>query len=157
MIKFQVLEGCQLHHGHLEAIRNIIIRKLDQKSSFAYWRIDAPWFALTKRPVGVKLGGGKGKIDKYVVPIKADRILLEVGGRVVLEEVEPYLKKIAKLLPVESRVVSRKILKKEKKQKEELEESNLNMFTFKYCAQQNMLGIKQFLSPYDYMWYGKYR
>lgn len=146
-----------MRHGHIEGIRNIIVKKLDQKKSFALWRIEGPWFAVTKRPIGVKLGGGKGKIDQYVVPVKAGRIILEVGGRVVLEEVEPYMKKIARMLPVKARVVSRQMLAEEQEEKERLEKENLNAFSFKYCARNNMLGIKHILSPYDYRWFGKYR
>lgn len=37
--------------------------------------------------VGKRHGGGKGPIDHYVTPVKAGRILFEVGGKCVYEEV----------------------------------------------------------------------
>jgi len=156
-LTLQILDGVRLNHGHIEAVRNIIVKKLNQKTTFAQWRIDAPWFAVTKRPIGVKLGGGKGKIDEYVVPVKADRIILEIGGKVVLEEVESYLTSITKILPGRCRIVSRQMLADEVKEKEKLEKENENMFSFQYCAKNNMFGIKNILSPYDYRWHGKYK
>lgn len=33
------------------------------------------------------MGGGKGAIDHYVTPIKARRVILEVGGHVEYDEV----------------------------------------------------------------------
>ena len=33
------------------------------------------------------MGGGKGAIDHYVTPIKAGRVIVEVGGPIEFEEV----------------------------------------------------------------------
>lgn len=33
------------------------------------------------------MGGGKGAIDHYVTPIKAGRVIIELGGTVEFEEV----------------------------------------------------------------------
>lgn len=33
------------------------------------------------------MGGGKGNIDHYVTPVKAGRVIIEVGGPVEWEEV----------------------------------------------------------------------
>jgi len=49
---------------------------------FAIWRIDAPWKPITKKPVGSRMGGGKGNIHHYVTPVKANRIILEMGGKI---------------------------------------------------------------------------
>lgn len=53
---------------------------MDLNRAFAVWRIDPPWKAITKKSQGSRMGGGKGGINHYVFPIKADRIIVEVGG-----------------------------------------------------------------------------
>ena len=143
--------------GHIEAVRFIIARKLDESKMFALWRIDPPWLPVTKKGLGHRMGGGKGNIDKYVVPIKPDRMIMEVGGKCEFPEVKNFLSTITKLLPFKSRIVTRALMKEEEEEKERLEKLNQNPFTFKYAAQNNMLGIDKHLSPYDYIWFGKYR
>lgn len=54
---------------------------------FAIWRVDPPWLPRTKKAQGTRLGGGKGSIQKYVTPVKASRIILEVGGHITEIEV----------------------------------------------------------------------
>ena len=54
---------------------------------FAIWRIPAPWQPLTKKGQGQRMGGGKGAIDHYVTPIKAGRVIVELGGKCEFDEV----------------------------------------------------------------------
>ncbi|KIH42476.1 ribosomal protein L16, partial [Ancylostoma duodenale] len=54
---------------------------------FAIWRVDPPWLPRTKKAQGTRLGGGKGSIQHYVTPVKAKRIILEVGGHITEIEV----------------------------------------------------------------------
>lgn len=54
---------------------------------FAIWRVGPPWLPKTKKPQGTKLGGGKGSISHYVTPVRAKRIILEVGGYITEAEV----------------------------------------------------------------------
>lgn len=72
---------------HFEMARLVVARKLDQKRMFAIWRVDPPWQPVTKKGQGQRMGGGKGAIDHYVTPIKAGRIVLEVGGKCDYAEV----------------------------------------------------------------------
>lgn len=76
-----------LHHGHLEMVRMAIARKMNVSKMFAIWRTDAPWKPITKKGQGKRMGGGKGSIDHYVTPIKAERVIIEVGGKCTFEEV----------------------------------------------------------------------
>lgn len=54
---------------------------------FAIWRVPAPWQPVTKKGQGQRMGGGKGAIDHYVTPIKAGRVILEMGGTCEFAEV----------------------------------------------------------------------
>lgn len=45
-----------------------------------YWIRIFPHRPVTKKPVGVKMGSGKGDIDQYVAVVKPGTILFEIGG-----------------------------------------------------------------------------
>lgn len=152
----QALRGGSLRWGHLEMIRLTINRKMDDSRMFAVWRVDQPWKSVTKKGQGHRMGGGKGAIDHYVFPLRAGRIIVEMGGKCEYEEVYPILKQVAHILPFSARVVNRAILKEEEEKEKETEAKNINPFTFKYCAEKNMLGCHTWLSPYDFKWHGKY-
>lgn len=123
---------------------------------FAIWRIDQPWKSVTRKGQGHRMGSGKGAIDHYVFPLRAGRIIVEMGGHCEFEEVEPILKHVAHVLPFKARVVSRKMMKDEKEMQDIEEAKNINPFTFKFSIQNNMLGCHKWLSPYDFKWFGKY-
>lgn len=57
------------------------------KNQFAIWRVPAPWLPRTRKAVGAKPGSGKGNIHHYVTPVRAKRIILEVGGHIMELEV----------------------------------------------------------------------
>lgn len=76
-----------LRHGHFEMIRMGVVRKLDQKKMFAIYRVEAPWKPITRRGQGKRMGGGKGAIDHYATPVKAERVIMEVGGKCTFNEV----------------------------------------------------------------------
>lgn len=44
------------------------------------------------------MGGGKGAIHHYTTPIKAGRIIVEIGGTVDYEIVQPILQNVSNLL-----------------------------------------------------------
>lgn len=45
-----------------------------------YWVKIFPSKPLTKKPLGVKMGSGKGAIEEYVAVIKPGTVLFELGG-----------------------------------------------------------------------------
>nr|CAG4645808.1 EOG090X0DE4 [Lynceus sp. MCZ IZ 141354] len=137
-------------------MRMSIARKLDQSRMFAIWRVDAPWKALTKKGQGKRMGGGKGGIDRYVTPVKADRVILELGGKCEFSEVEKFLKDIANKLPFKARAVSQEMLDEEVKEKERLEDANQNPYTAEYIIKNSLYGCKDWISPYDKQWFWKH-
>ncbi|MGD9129464.1 MAG: 50S ribosomal protein L16 [Candidatus Woesebacteria bacterium] len=50
-----------------------------------YWIRVFPHKPITRKPVGVKMGSGKGAIEAYVAVVKPGTILFELGG--VTEEI----------------------------------------------------------------------
>lgn len=153
----QALGGGELKWGHIEGLRQYVNKKLDQRKSFAIWRIESPWKPRTKKGKGTRMGGGKGAIHHYVTPVKADRIIIEVGGHVEFEEVEPFLTRAAEKLPFEAIAVSYEMLEEQARLEKELEQKNLNPFTFEHCLKNNFCGSRIWASTYDYIWFNKYR
>lgn len=75
---------------------------------------------------GAAHGGGKGAIDHYVTPVKAGRLIVEVGGRCEFQEVQGILNQVAHKLPFPAKAVSRETLEKIQKDQEERERNNQN-------------------------------
>ncbi|BFZ18620.1 hypothetical protein BsWGS_21659 [Bradybaena similaris] len=153
----QAVTGGRINHKVSEAVRMIIVKQMDEKNMFAVWRFSQLWQSVTKKGQGQRMGGGKGSIDHYVFPFRAERILLEMGGHCEFVEVYPVLKAVQRQLPFLTRIVTHESMEAREKQDELIEKTNLNVFTFKFCAQNNILGCQKILNRYDNMWYGKYK
>lgn len=152
----QALGGGRMRWGHFEMIRLSVGRKMDTSRMFTIWRVDAPWQPVTRRGQGQRLGGGKGAIDHYATPIKAGRIIMELGGKCEFREVKDFLQKYADQLPFPARAVSHEILEEEKKSELAREAANTNRYTFKYLVQNNFGGCHKWLRPIDHKAFGKY-
>jgi len=153
----QVAAGGRMTHKDCEAVRMIIVRQMDERYMFAVWRFQQLWQSVTRKGLGQRMGGGKPSIDHYVMPVRAERILMEVGGKCEFIEVKPMLEAIQRVLPFRSRIVSHKSMAERVEKEKQLEEKNANIFTFKYCADNNILGCHKHLNRYDHMWYNKYQ
>ncbi|KAK5611216.1 mitochondrial ribosomal large subunit component [Crenichthys baileyi] len=150
------LGGGYLHWGHLEMMRLTINRKIDARTTFARWRINAPYKPITRKGLGQRMGGGKGAIDHYVTPVRYGRLIVELGGKVELGEIEHILTEVAKKLPFPAKVMSREGLEEMQRKQKEMEENNLNPWTFKRIVEGNMLGIRKVLSPFDLRNHGRF-
>jgi large subunit ribosomal protein L16 len=71
-----------------------------------YWLRVFPTKPITKKPVGVKMGSGKGDIEEYVAVIKPGTILFEIGG-VSLEVAKEAFSKAGHKLAVKTTIVSK--------------------------------------------------
>jgi len=64
-----------------------------------------PHKPITKKPIGVRMGGGKGDVEGFVVPIVPGKIIFEIAG--VSEEIaHQALKRAGAKLPFKTKVVS---------------------------------------------------
>lgn len=72
-----------------------------------YWIKIFPHKPLTQKPLGVKMGSGKGAIEQYVALVKPGFILFEIGG--VSEEIaKSAFSKAAAKLSVKTEFVAKK-------------------------------------------------
>ena len=76
----QALEGSWITSNQIEAAR-IAINKVIKKYGKLWIRI-FPHFAKTAKPIQVRMGSGKGSVDKWVAVARQGTILFEVGGGV---------------------------------------------------------------------------
>ena len=63
---------------------------------------------------------------KSRTPVKAGRVILEVGGKCYWEEINPWLKRFAAMLPFEAIAVNAQILETLNSEEERLHEQNVN-------------------------------
>ncbi len=88
----------------IEASRRAIIRYLRKGGKL--WIRVFPDKPVTHKGNEVPMGGGKGSVDHYVVPIKPGRILFEIEG-IKEEDAREALRKAADKLPIKTKFVMR--------------------------------------------------
>lgn len=74
----KALEPAWLNSRQIEAARKTITNFLKRKGRL--WIRVFPDKPITKRPPEVTMGGGKGSVDHYVVPVRPGRIIFELDG-----------------------------------------------------------------------------
>jgi large subunit ribosomal protein L16 len=76
------------------------------KRAGKYWIRVFPDKPVTLKPVGVKMGSGKGDVDRYVAVIRPGTVLFEIGG--ITEEVaREALRKAGHKLSVRTTIVGK--------------------------------------------------
>lgn len=74
----KALTGGWVSSKEIEAARKKITYATKRMGK--YWIKVFPHKPVTKKPVGVKMGSGKGAIDTYVAVVRPGTILFELGG-----------------------------------------------------------------------------
>ncbi|MFH1192893.1 MAG: 50S ribosomal protein L16 [Candidatus Jorgensenbacteria bacterium] len=100
----QALEAAWVTANQIEAVRKAISHGMEREGKM--WIRVFPDKPVTKLPPEVTLGGGKGEVDHYVVPVKPGRILFEMDG--VTEAIAfKSLRTAGHKLPVKTKIVKR--------------------------------------------------
>ena len=98
----QALEGVWLTQNQIEAARIAMTRYMKREGSV--WIRIFPHIARTKKPLAVRMGGGKGAPEGYVAVVKRGTIMFEIGG--VSEAVAREALRLAShKLPVQTKIV----------------------------------------------------
>ena len=100
----QSLDFARITGRQIESARIAITRKV--KRGAKLWIRIFPHKPVTKKPAEVRMGKGKGDIDRYVAPIKKGTMLYENAG-VDEELAKEALRLASNKLPVKTRVVAR--------------------------------------------------
>ncbi len=96
------LDSNFLTSRQIEAARIAATRYMKREGSL--WIMIFPDKPITKKPLEVRMGKGKGAPDHFVAVIKPGRILFEVGG-VSMEIAKEALRLAAQKLPVRTKFV----------------------------------------------------
>ena len=88
----------------IEAARRAMTRSIQREGKV--WIRIFPDKPVTKKPPEVTLGGGKGAVDHYVVPVRPGRILFEMDG-ISVESAQEALRLAAHKLPIKTKFVKR--------------------------------------------------
>lgn len=102
---------------HFEILRLCIRRGFKKKGKF--WFRAVPYTFITKKPLEVRMGKGKGPFKQWVCPVKIGQIILEFrfpkrgSKKKNFLEILSLIRKCRKRLPIKCQVVSRskKLLK----------------------------------------------
>lgn len=100
----QSLEGAWITSQQIEAAR-IAMTRFMKRVGTVYIRI-FPHLPKTKKPLEVRMGGGKGSPEGYVAVVKEGTIMFEIGG-VDDATAREALRLAAHKLPVKTKVIAK--------------------------------------------------
>lgn len=100
----QALEGDYISNHQIEAAR-IVLARYTKRAGQVWTRI-FPHLSRTKKPIGVRMGSGKGNPDSWVAVVKKNRVLFEIGG-VAPEIATEALRLAGYKLSIKTRVIAR--------------------------------------------------
>ena len=97
----KALEHGRITNRQIESARIAMTRYMKREGKV--WIRIFPDKPITKKPLEVRMGKGKGAVDHYVAPVQPGRIMFELDGvsRAVAEEA---LRLAAQKLPVATRI-----------------------------------------------------
>ena len=97
-------EGAYITNNQIEAARVACTRYMNREGMV--WIKIFPHLAITKKPLEVRMGSGKGSPEGWVSVVQAGRVLFEVGG--VSEDIaKESLRLAAHKLPIKTRFVKK--------------------------------------------------
>jgi large subunit ribosomal protein L16 len=102
MFGIKSLESCFITSRQIEAARIAATRFMKREGQL--WIKIFPDKPITKKPLEVRMGKGKGAVEYWVAIVKPGRIMFEVGG-VPLDVAKEALRLAAQKLPVKTKFV----------------------------------------------------
>lgn len=101
----QAKAGAWITARQIEATRIAITRYLKRQGEL-HIRI-FPHHPMTKKPLEVRMGKGKGSVDHFVANVKTGMILFELGGDIQEEAALEALRLGMHKLPIQCRIVKK--------------------------------------------------
>ncbi|MFH4978987.1 hypothetical protein AB6A40_005696 [Gnathostoma spinigerum] len=152
----RAVSGGMISSADFDFVQERVNKRLREKQ-FAIWRVPPPWLPRTKKAQGTRLGGGKGSIHHYVTPVRARRIILEVGGYITETEARSFLMYLCERFQFPVEFISHELIVNEEAEEKRISELNLNKFNWENVIKYNMQNANSWLSQYDIIWKGRYR
>ncbi len=101
----KALEGGRITNRQIEAARIAVTRAMKREGRV--WINIFPDKPITKKPLEVRMGKGKGGLDHWAAVVKPGRILFETEG-VPLKLAQESLRLAAQKLPIKTKIVVRR-------------------------------------------------
>jgi len=101
----QATEGGWISDKQIEAARICLTRYTRRQGQV--WINIFPQLCKTKRPIGLRMGSGKGSPDSWVAVVKEGRVMFEIGG-VPEADAREALRLASYKLSVGTKIVERK-------------------------------------------------
>ena len=98
------LEPAWIKSNHIEAARVAMTRYV--KRTGKVWIKIFPDKPYTSKPIGVRMGKGKGNVEGWVAVVKPGRVMFEIAG-VPEETAKEALRLATHKLPVKCKIVSK--------------------------------------------------
>ena len=98
------LDNERVNSRQIEAARQAITRYI--KRGGKIWIRIFPHTPVTKKPLDVKMGGGKGEPQFYVAKVKSGTVMFELAG-VTEEQAKEALRLASHKLPVRCKIIKR--------------------------------------------------
>ena len=98
------MEPCWIRSNQIEAARIAINRYLRREGKV--WIDIFPDKPVTTKPIGVRMGSGKGAVEYWVAVVKPGRVLFEVAN-VTEEKAREALRLATHKLPIKCKIVSK--------------------------------------------------
>lgn len=100
----QAQEGRWITAAQIEAARIAMTRYMKREGNV--WIRIFPHLIITKKPLAVRMGGGKGSPEGYVAVCKKGTVMFEVGG--VSEEIAREALRLAShKLPIATKIITK--------------------------------------------------
>jgi large subunit ribosomal protein L16 len=103
----KALEECWITSRQIEAARIAATRYMKREGQM--WIRIFPDKPITKKPLEVRMGKGKGGVEYYAAVVKPGRIMFEMDG-IPMEVAQEALRLAAQKLPVRTKFVIRRDL-----------------------------------------------
>lgn len=101
----QAVEGAWITNRQIEAARICLARYTKRQGKI--WIRIFPHLSMSKKPLEVRMGAGKGAPDHWVAVVKNGTILFEMDG-ILEEQAREALRLAAQKLPIKCKIVTRK-------------------------------------------------
>ncbi len=101
----KALEPGRISSRQIEAARIAMTRKM--KRAGKVWIRIFPDKPITQKPAETRMGKGKGSPEYWVAPVRAGRVMFEVGGGIPFELAGEALRLAQQKLPIKTKIVTR--------------------------------------------------
>ncbi len=100
----KALTRCWFNAPQIEAARRTITHHTKRQAKV--WIRVFPDKPISSKSAGVGMGGGKGDVVGFVVPVKPGRVVLEIGG-ISQQLALGALRKAARKLPFRTKIITK--------------------------------------------------